>query len=67
MGVFFNLFKRKNQRDYTLAKFQLNTGLRVSDVVPIKVSDIFTEKGNFKNYFVLSEKKTGKEKKDKIK
>ncbi|QQY79721.1 phage integrase family protein [Keratinibaculum paraultunense] len=66
IGDFLTYLKGKNQRDYTLAKFQLNTGLRVSDVVPIKVSDIFTEKGNFKNYFVLSEKKTGKEKKIKL-
>lgn len=66
IGDFLTYLKGKNQRDYTLAKFQLNTGLRVSDVVPIKASDIFTEKGNFKNYFVLSEKKTGKEKKIKL-
>ncbi len=66
MGFLTYLKGKKSERLYP-CKFQLNTGLRVSDVVPIKVSDIFTEKGNFKNYFVLSEKKTGKEKKDKIK
>ncbi len=63
---FLIYLKGKNERDYILAKFQLNTGLRVSDVIPIKVSDIITNKGSFKTYFVLKEKKTGKEKKIKL-
>lgn len=58
--------KGKNERDWLLAKFQLNTGLRISDVVKVKVSDIFTEKLNFKDYFVLQEQKTKKEKKIKL-
>lgn len=63
---FLTYLKGKNYRDYILAKFQLNTGLRISDVIPVQVSDIFTEKGNFRSYFVLNEKKTGKEKKIKL-
>ena len=58
--------KGKNERDYLLAKFQLNTGLRISDVVKVKVSDLVTENLNFKDYFVLQEKKTRKEKKIKL-
>ena len=58
--------KGKSERDWLLAKFQLNTGLRISDVVKVQVSDIMTEKLNFKDYFVLHEKKTGKEKKIKL-
>lgn len=58
--------KGKNERDWLLGKFQLNTGLRISDVVKVKVSDILTEKLNFKDYFVMNEKKTGKEKKIKL-
>ncbi len=58
--------KGKNERDWLLAKFQLNTGLRISDVVDVRVSDIFTEKKNFKDYFVLKEQKTQKEKKIKL-
>jgi len=58
--------KGKNERDWILAKFQLNTGLRISDVVKVKVSDILTEKLNFKDYFVLHEQKTNKEKKIKL-
>lgn len=53
----------KNYRDWILAKFQLNTGLRISDVVLINTSDIFTDTMRFKDYLVIKEKKTGKEKK----
>ena len=49
-----------------LFKVGLNTGLRISDILPIKVNDIFNESGKFKDYLVLKEKKTGKEKKIKI-
>jgi len=58
--------KGKSERDWLLAKFQLNTGLRISDVVKVKVSDILTEKLNFKDYFVLHEQKINKEKKIKL-
>lgn len=56
----------KNYRDWILAKFQLNTGLRISDVVRINTSDIFTETMRYKDYLVIKEKKTGKEKKIKL-
>ncbi|MFZ5969755.1 MAG: tyrosine-type recombinase/integrase [Bacillota bacterium] len=49
-----------------LFKFGLNTGLRISDILSIKVSDIFNGNGEFRDYLVLKEKKTGKEKKIKI-
>lgn len=58
--------KGKNERDWLLGKFQLNTGLRISDVVKVKVIDLLTEKLNFKDYFVLHEQKTNKEKKIKL-
>jgi integrase len=58
--------KGGSERDYLLCKFQLNTGLRISDVVKVKVEDLLTPKMNFKDYFVLHEKKTGKEKKKKL-
>lgn len=44
-------------------KFGLNTGLRISDILPLQVKDIFTANGEFRNYLVLKEKKTKKEKK----
>ncbi len=56
----------KNERDFLLCKFQLNTGLRISDVVGVRFSDLLTENLNFKDYFILNEQKTGKEKKIKL-
>ena len=53
----------KNYRDWVLAKFQLNTGLRISDVVKINTQNIFTETMRFKDYLVIKEKKAGREKK----
>ena len=40
-----------------MAKFQLNTGLRIGAVVKMTVSDILTEKFNFRDYFVLHAQK----------
>lgn len=47
-------------------KFGLNTGLRISDILPVRLKDVQTEDGKFREYFTLYEKKTGKEKKIKI-
>jgi integrase len=47
-------------------KFGLNTGLRISDILPVKLEDIINYDGQFREYFILNEKKTGKEKKIKI-
>lgn len=49
-----------------LFKFGLNTGLRISDILPVKLKDIRNEDGKFRDYFILKEKKTGKEKKIKL-
>lgn len=49
-----------------LFKFGLNTGLRISDILPLKVKDIFNTNGEFRDYLVIKEKKTGKEKKIKL-
>lgn len=49
-----------------LFKFGLNTGLRISDILPLRVKDILNNNGEFKEYLVLKEKKTGKEKKIKL-
>lgn len=49
-----------------LFKFGLNTGLRISDILPIKVKDIFNNSGEYKDYLILKERKTGKEKKIKL-
>lgn len=58
--------KGKSERDWLLCKFQLNTGLRISDVVKVRVLDLMTEQSNFKDYFILKEQKTGHLKKIKL-
>ena len=62
----FTYLNGKNPKYGLLFKFGLNTGLRISDILPIKVSDIFNTNGCFKNHLILKEKKTGKEKKIKL-
>ena len=47
-------------------KFGINTGLRISDILPVKVNDIFHENMEFREYFIIKEKKTSKEKKIKL-
>lgn len=60
------LLSNKDKKYGLLLKFGLNTGLRISDILPIKLKDIYNENGMFRDYFTLKEKKTGKEKKIKI-
>ncbi|MTI46764.1 MAG: recombinase XerD [Firmicutes bacterium] len=62
----FHYLKGKNPKYGLLFKFGLNTGLRISDILKLQVKDIFNDNGNFKEYLVLKEKKTGKEKKIKL-
>ncbi|MEA4848045.1 MAG: tyrosine-type recombinase/integrase [Clostridiaceae bacterium] len=49
-----------------LFKFGLNSGLRISDILPLRVKHIFVSNGEFHDYLVLKEKKTKKEKKIKL-
>ncbi len=49
-----------------LFKFGLNTGLRISDILPTKVRDILNSNGEYRDYLTLKEMKTGKLKKIKI-
>jgi integrase len=56
----------KDLRYATIFNFGLNTGLRISDILPLKVSDILTRNGEFRDYLVINEKKTKKEKKIKL-
>lgn len=47
-------------------KVGVNTGLRISDIIPLKVRDIFHDDFRFKEHLTLTEKKTGKEKRIKL-
>ena len=49
-----DFLKRKNERDYVLFLFGIYTGLRVSDIILIKVKQIMKDK------IEIREKKTGK-------
>lgn len=49
--------KKKNNRDYILFMFGVYSGLRISDILPLKVRDIRSRKR-----LSIREKKTGKEK-----
>lgn len=62
----YQYLNRKDSKYGLLFKFGLNTGLRISDILPLKVKDIFNNNGEFRDYLVLIEKKTGKEKKIKL-
>lgn len=48
--------KEKNERDYILFMVGINTGLRISDILPLKVKDVREEE------IIVTEMKTGKRK-----
>ena len=58
----YNYLRGQELRNYVMAKVQLNTALRISDIVPLKVKDVLHSGGYFREYITLHEKKTGKEK-----
>lgn len=62
----YNYLNGKDSKYGLIFKFGLNTGLRISDIIPLKVKDIFNENMQFMDYLILKEKKTGKGKKIKI-
>lgn len=55
-----------NERDALLFNFGLNTGLRVGDILKLKIKDIFSSRNVFRQYLTIREEKTGKEKKIKL-
>jgi len=58
-----NLHKQKNPRDLLLFVLGINTGLRISDILPLKLKDVKDKKGDPKDYIYLTEKKTHKQRK----
>jgi len=58
-----NLYKQKNPRDYLLFVFGINSGLRIGDLLSLKLADVKDHKGNIKDYLIIKEQKTGKTRK----
>lgn len=55
-----DLLKSKSLRDYALFTLGINSGLRISDLLNLKMSDVLTDKGKLKDRITIREKKTGK-------
>jgi len=53
-----SLLKQKSERNYMLLRLGCYSGLRISDIIKLKVKDLRN-----KDYFILQENKTGKPKK----
>tara|TARA_R110002050_G_scaffold78520_2_gene167771 strand:+ start:253 stop:840 length:588 start_codon:yes stop_codon:yes gene_type:complete len=56
-----------NKRDVLLFKFGLNTGLRINDILRLKVKHLFDTEGNLNEYLDLFESKTIKRRNRKLK
>lgn len=55
-----NLYRKKNPRDFLLFVLAINTGLRISDILSLKVEDIKDHKGSIKDSLNILEQKTKK-------
>ena len=53
--------KRSSPRDFLLFTLGINTGLRISDILKLKVEDVKESSGEIKEYLDLNEKKTKKQ------
>jgi site-specific recombinase XerD len=56
------ILKDKNIRDYALFTLGINTGLRISDLLNLRVNDVVASSGDIKDNIYIREVKTGKEK-----
>lgn len=54
------VLKTKRLRDYALFVLGINSGLRISDLLALKVEDILTTEGNVSDRITLSGERTGK-------
>lgn len=58
-----NLYRQKNPRDYLLFVFGINSGLRIGDILSLKLGDVKDSRGDLKDYLDIKEQKTGKTRK----
>ena len=57
------ILKKNSVRDYLLFTLGINSGLRISDLLELRVQDILSMDGKVKKFVEIQEKKTGKTKK----
>lgn len=58
-----NLKAKDNPRDFLLFTIGINTGLRISDLLNLKVRDVRDSKGDIKSYIWIKEQKTKQDRK----
>ncbi|MBA7541134.1 Tyrosine recombinase XerC [subsurface metagenome] len=58
-----NLYRQKNPRDYLLFVFGINSGLRIGDILSLRLGDVKNNQGDLKDYLDIKEQKTGKTRK----
>lgn len=58
--------KLEARRNRFLFVFGINVGLRISDIVRLRISDLLDDNGNIKEHLELKEQKTNKNKKTRI-
>ncbi|MBA7686579.1 Tyrosine recombinase XerC [subsurface metagenome] len=58
-----NLYRQESPRDYLLFCFGCNSGLRIGDLLSLKLADVKDGQGNLKDCLEIKEQKTGKTRK----
>jgi len=53
-----NLKEEKNPRNYLLFVMGINTALRISDLLSLKIKEVIDSKGDIKTYLFVKERKT---------
>ena len=56
------ILKASSHRNYCFFTLGINSGLRISDLLSLKISDVIDDKGKIKDRINLKEQKTGKTK-----
>ena len=49
----YNYLKAKDDKYALLFKFGLNTGLRISDILPLKTINLTFQNGNYSEYLIV--------------
>ncbi|EKN70680.1 site-specific recombinase, phage integrase family protein [Neobacillus bataviensis LMG 21833] len=53
--------KKQSERDYVLFIFGINTGLKITEMLEIKVGDVIENEGRMKNFYLFPHKEIMKE------